>query len=74
MDLNDLIFNFIKIFLDNVFKFKNNNLLVSFYYIYKLIDYYRGKDETILFIKENIIEEYMKSNHISKLPFIFKSF
>ena len=40
--------------------------------VYKLIDYYRGKDETILFIKENIIEEYMKSNDISKFPFILK--
>ena len=72
MDLNDLIFNFIKIFLDNVFKFNNNNLLVSFYYIYKLIDYYRGKDKTILLIKENKIEEYAKRNDISKLPFLLK--
>ena len=72
MDLNDSLFDFIKKFLDNVCKFKTNNLLISFYYIYKLIDYYRGKDETILFIKENIIEEYMKINDISKLPFILK--
>ena len=72
MDLNDSLFNFVKIFLDNVCKFKKDNLLISFYYIYKLIDYYRSKDETILFIKENIIEEYIKSNDISKLPFILK--
>ena len=72
IDLNNSLFNFVKIFLDNVCKFKTDNLLISFYYIYKLIDYYRGKDKTILFIKENIIEEYMKNNDISKLPFILK--
>ena len=72
MDLNDSLFNFVKIFLDNACKFKTNNLLISFYYIYKLIDYYRSKDKTILLIKENIIGEYMKSNDISKLPFIIK--
>jgi len=74
MELNDSLFNFVKIFLDNVCKFKTNNLLISFYYIYKLIGYYKCQDETLLFINENIIEEYMKSNDISKLPFIFKSF
>ena len=72
MDLNDSLFNFVKIFLDNAFKFQTDNLLISFYYIYKLLYYYRGKDEAILFIKENIIEEYLKSNDISKLPFILK--
>ncbi len=72
MDLNDLMFDFVKIFLDNAIKFKTNNLLVSFYYIYKLIDYYRGKDKTILLIKENNIEEYTKRNDISKLPFLLK--
>ena len=72
MDLNDSLFNFVKIFLDNACKFKTDNLLISFYYIYKLIDYYRSKDKTILLIKENIIGEYMKNNDISKLPFIIK--
>ena len=72
IDLNNSLFNFVKIFLDNVCKFKKDNLLISFYYIYKLIDYYRGKDKTLLFIKENIIEEYMKNNDISKLPFILE--
>ena len=72
MDLNESLLDFVKLFLDNAGKFKTNNLLISFYYIYKLIDYYRDKDKTILFIKENIIEEYMKNNDISKLPFILK--
>ena len=72
MDLNDSLFNFVKIFLNNACKFKTDNLLISFYYIYKLIDNYRSKDKTILLIKENIIEEYMKSNDIYKLPFIIK--
>ena len=72
MNINDSLFNFIKLFLDNVVEFKTNNLLISFYYIYKLIDYYKGNDNTILLIKENMIEEYMNNNDISKLPFILK--
>ena len=72
MNLNDSLFNFVKLFLENVIKYKSNNLLISFYYIYKLIDYYRGNDKNILFIKENMIEEYMINNDMSKLPFILK--
>ena len=72
MDLNDSLFSFVKVFLDNVNKFKTNNLLISFYYIYKLIDYCIGRDKTFLFVKENMIEEYMKNNDISKLPFVLK--
>lgn len=72
IELNNQLLFFIKIFLKNISKYKNNNLLISFYYIYKLLEYNNSEDKKNLCITQNLIEEYIQTNDISKLPFIIK--
>ena len=72
LELNNQLFFFIKKFLEIINTNKENNLLTSFYYISKIADYFKYLDEPKYFVNKNIIDEFIRTNDVSTLPFLLK--
>ena len=72
LELNKSLFFFIKIFLENTYKYTTKNLLASLYYIYKLVDNFKNLQEENFFVKKELIDEFINTDDMYKLPFIIK--
>ena len=72
IQLNKQLYFFIKTFLENIDKYRTKNLLESFYYIYKLADYFKDIDDNKKLIQKNMIDEFITKKDMFILPFILK--
>ena len=72
IELNDELYSFISIFIKNIKDFKEDNLKISFLYISRLIDYFEIIKDKKLFLTKDLIEDFVNSNEILKLPFLMK--
>ena len=72
LELNNQLFFFIKKFLEIVNINKTNNLLNSFYYISKIAGYFKYLDDPKYYVQKNIIDEFIRKNDLSILPFLLK--
>lgn len=72
IELNDDLYSFIKIFLINVKDFNSDNIKISFLYIQRELDNFEFMKNDNLFLKKELIEEFINKNEIIKLPFLIK--
>ena len=72
IELNNDLFSFINIFLKNVRNFKEDNIKLSFLYIYKLLYYLDNLQNKKLYLTKELIDDFIITNDIMKLPFLIK--
>lgn len=72
IELNNKLYYFMDLFLKTINEYNSYNLLASFYYISKKENYFKELDEEKYFVNKNLINDFILSNDITKLPFLIK--
>jgi hypothetical protein len=72
LELNNDLFIFLEAFLNNIRDFKIINLVKSFYYINKLLKNFEFLNNRELYLTKELIEDFINTNDIIKLPFLFQ--
>ena len=69
-ELNDELYSFINIFLKNIRDYKGDNLKISFLYMQRALDYFEFMKNKNLYLKRELIEKFINSKDIMKMPFL----
>ena len=69
-ELNDQLYSFINIFLKNIRDYKGDNLKISFLYMQRALDYFEFMKNKNLYLKRELIEKFINSKDILKMPFL----
>ena len=72
LELNDDLFIFLEAFLNNIRDFQIINLVKSFYYMNKLLNNFEFMNNRKLYLTNELIEDFINTNDIIKLPFLFQ--
>ena len=71
-ELNDELYFFLNIFLKNIRDCKGDNIKMSFLYMQRLLGYFEFLKNKKLYLKKELIEQFIKTNNIMKMPFLIE--
>ena len=72
LELNDYLYILLEKFLINIRDFKTKNLVKSFLYLYRFLDYFEFLGNKKLYLTNELIDDFIDTNEIIKLPFLFQ--